>query len=154
MPTGRAVERPIRTFVAALCGAVAVLATALPWVQTQTQMTYLNATVTALQNAPILLVPPAVALLAYWRLRSDPPASMTGAAIYSQRLAFGVGIVLCVLLVGEMNNTNQVLGYFGLSNAVNISLEIGFYAYSAASAVGLIASLLTTVYRPNARGLP
>jgi hypothetical protein len=144
------VDRPIQTFVAAVCGAVAIVATALPWVQTQTQTTYLNSTVSALQNAPILLVPPAVSFLAYWRLRSNPPQSMTGVAIYSQRLAFGVGLVLCVLLVGEMNNTNQVLGYFGLSNAVSISLEIGFFGYAAASAVGLLASLLTTVYRPSA----
>jgi hypothetical protein len=126
--------------VAAVCAGIAIAATVLPWVQTN----FLGISASAIQGEPILIAPPAAALIAYWRLQSDPPLSRTSVAVYGQRLAFGIGLLLCLIIVGEMNNASSTLGLFGTS--YGISLGIGFYAYAGASVVGLIASFLTSIY--------
>jgi len=129
--------------VAAACAAVALIATVLPWVQTNSG--YFNVSVSAIQNAPIYLAPPGGALIAFWRLQSRWPELMTSGPVYGLRLAFGIAIVFCLIDLGSINNTNQVAGYFVGSNVV--SLAVGFWAYAAASVSGLIASFAIKVPR-------
>ena len=147
LPPSQIEDRPTEIVVAAACAGIALLSTVLPWAQT-----VLGISVSALQGEPILLVPPAGALVAYWQLQSGPPQSLTSGAVYGLRLAYGIGLVLCLIILGEMNNANSTLGIFGASGA--ISLGIGFWAYAAASAVGLVASFLTDIYHDDQAPYP
>jgi hypothetical protein len=50
-----------------------------------------------------------------------------------------------------MNNTNAVMGMFGLANEVSVSLQAGFYLYAGTAVLGLIAALVTPIHRGNER---
>ena len=144
------VKRSMGILVAGACAVVALIATVLPWVQTNAG--YFNMSVNAIQNAPIYLVPPGGALIAFWRLQSRCPESMTSGPVYGLRLAFGIAIVFCLIDLGGLNNANQVAGLFVGSNVV--SFAVGFWAYAVASAIGLIASFAIKIPQTGQQKAP
>jgi hypothetical protein len=132
---GPLVAGPQELIVAAGCAAGALVATVLPWYAT----TIGSASVSGLQFI-FPVIAPVVALIAYWKLHENPPASLTSGRIYWLRISLAAGVVIAAwILIAVSNSTTSAFG--NTYNTTEFAQpSIGIWLYGLACAVGAVFS--------------
>lgn len=132
----RASPTPTALIAAGIAAAVALASTALPWV---TALGLLS--VSALSGNGLTLIPPIVALILVFVLRSSLPASMTKGRLYGLRISFAIGVGLALIVIVQLFQTQTtILGTYRLSDYA--SPGAGLWLYLLSSAAGLVGSFM------------
>ncbi|MGA3058720.1 MAG: hypothetical protein ABSE70_11965 [Candidatus Limnocylindrales bacterium] len=132
---GPIVAGPQELIVAAGCAAGALIATVLPWYSTVLGL----ASVSGLQFVyPVIA--PVVGLIAYWKLHTNPPESLTSGWTYALRISLTAGLVIAAwILIAVANSTTTSYGYtYSTSSLAQPS--VGIWLYGLACAVGAVFS--------------
>ena len=135
-PIGPIVAGPQELIVAAGYAAGALIATVLSWYSTVLG----SASVSGLQFVyPVIA--PVVALIAYWKLHTNPPGSLTSGRMYALRISLAAGLVVAVLILITVGNATTTTSYGYTYNTSSVAQpSVGIWLYGLACAVGAVFS--------------